>query len=337
MSFTTNKPVLCLGDTYIDVLIPFGELRTAAKNGEDTTPLSQPTHTLGGTIPNAARVFTSLGLQVFAATTIDNGRYGDYIITEFQKYGIRADYVFRQAEPMTLILAVIDESGERTLFHYCGPDARLPSIIDEIVEKVIPHLEDFGWLYFCGCSPGNTIAVAEAAKEKGVLVALDLNLRIHRFGMNQERKELILRMIESADVILGSGSKEFIPLTGLQDSDAAVKSLLEDNKVFVVRDGAEPVKIYRNDKIITVAPPQVNVINTIGAGDSFSAAFVSALENGCSLTEAAEWGNNMAGWLISTSDRSVLPDKKKLLELVRQNTSKNSGAGKMMLTGTETA
>lgn len=309
MKYTTGKNIVCFGDTNIDIHIPYGEMRAAiaALGRGERRPTPKTFYTAGGTITNAALVFSRLGLPTYAATPIGGDNFSDFIVDTFRSYGIKTDFVFRQREPMTQILAVIDETGERTMLHFEGPGAKLPTITTEAAQSLEPHIPQMGWLYFCACSPGDTIGLVEKAHASGVRVALDLNLRVQRFGMDRERRKLLARMIGASDVVFGSGSDEFLPLTGIADVAEAAKSLLAPGRVVVARDGANSVHVFCGDEHYTAVPPDVEVVNKVGAGDSFSATFIAALELGCTLPEALRWANYVATWMISRTDRSDFP------------------------------
>lgn len=309
MNLSTGKNIVCYGDTNIDVHIPFGEMRASAAALErgEFLRASEPFFTVGGSVANPAVVFARLGMPTYMATVIGGDAYGDFALDHFRRYGVRTDFVFRQKEASPLFLAVVDETGERFIARFFGPGAKAPYVSLDVAKTLEPHIPEMGWIYITGCSLGDFLGLVEKAEAAGVRVALDLNLRMPHIAMDAARRELIYRMIAASDVVFASVRDELIPLTGIADVALAARSLLAPGRVVVARDGGAPVEVFCGDERYTVAPPAVKVIDKVGAGDSFSATFITALEHGCPLPEAARWANYVAAWMISHADRNDFP------------------------------
>ena len=69
--------------------------------------------------------------------------------------------------------------------------------------------------------------------------------------------------------------------------------------IVVVTDGANGSYAFDGDSLVFVPPIKTDVVEMTGAGDSFSAGFLSALISGEDLEEALLWGNINASSVIS--------------------------------------
>ena len=59
-------------------------------------------------------------------------------------------------------------------------------------------------------------------------------------------------------------------------------------RYLVLTAGAEYSTIFSEEEVSTIPTPKVQVVDTVGAGDSFSGAFISSILTGKPLREA-EW------------------------------------------------
>ncbi len=74
----------------------------------------------------------------------------------------------------------------------------------------------------------------------------------------------------------------------------------------IVTCGAEGCLVFgREHELIAAPSPEIQAIDTVGAGDAFSAAFLAALLRGADLNEAA-WHANRRGALVA-SKRGAIP------------------------------
>ncbi|MFK5884154.1 MAG: ribokinase [Candidatus Izemoplasma sp.] len=84
------------------------------------------------------------------------------------------------------------------------------------------------------------------------------------------------------------------------------------SKLIVTR-GINGVDYHNGERIITIKPFEVDVVDTTGAGDSFTAAFCVGLENKLPLAQAILFGNRVASFTIQKlGAQSSMPFLKEL-------------------------
>ncbi len=121
---------------------------------------------------------------------------------------------------------------------------------------------------------------------KEALRFFDINIRQHYYS-----KELILDLLGKANVLkINDEELELLrPMMGLEGSDeACCQTLLKAHnlKYVILTAGDKFSSIYAPDECSTIETPKVSVADTVGAGDSFSGAFVYSILAGKTLKEA---------------------------------------------------
>ena len=87
----------------------------------------------------------------------------------------------------------------------------------------------------------------------------------------------------------------------------------------VVTNGEDGAYYLVDNKLYHVASPQVNAIDTIGAGDNFHAAFALALKKGLDLHQAVKLAVAVAS--LSCRDfggRNGIPQMEEAIRIARQ-------------------
>ena len=135
-----------------------------------------------------------------------------------------------------------------------------------------------------------TIAQLIAMAKPGALKVYDINLRQKYYS-----KELISENLKLADV-LKLNDDEFVIVCGMFNLDI---SKIEDScrwlmkefdlKTLILTAGAVDSSIFSSDGTTSILPtPKVNVIDSVGAGDSFTGAYIASVLNGSGIRQAHE-------------------------------------------------
>ena len=138
----------------------------------------------------------------------------------------------------------------------------------------------------------------------------DINLRQHFYS-----KELIEDNLRMANVfkINDEELEKLQPMFGLAgvETDDACRFFLKefDLRMLVLTGGDTFSSIYTPDEISTIPTPKVKVVDTVGAGDSFSGALVGALLNGASIREAHRVAVKTAAYVCTQSGAWTPPAK----------------------------
>ena len=131
------------------------------------------------------------------------------------------------------------------------------------------------------------------------LKVFDINLRQHYYD-----KELIDASLKMADILKINDDEikiveEMFNLGA--DDVAACRELIENYglKLVILTKGGDGSCIVTHDRVLERGVGKVEVVDTVGAGDAFTAAFTVAYLNGDSLERAQELATETASYVCS--------------------------------------
>ncbi len=145
----------------------------------------------------------------------------------------------------------------------------------------------------------STILSFLEAMPAGSLRIFDINLRLHYYT-----REVIHTSLEHTDLL--KLNDEEVPilaqLLGIEgDMEAICRQLLErySLQAVILTRGAAGCSIYHSKGSIFHPSASIEVVDTVGAGDSFTAGFVSALLAGRNYLEAVALATRVAAFVCS--------------------------------------
>jgi len=158
----------------------------------------------------------------------------------------------------------------------------------------------------------------DTAREKGVRISFDPNLRPALWKSREEMVETINHLAAKADIVLpGVGEGEI--LMGSRDPEKIADFYLNQpgshTTIVVVKVGAEGsfVKTADGKSFHSPAFRVEHVVDTVGAGDGFAVGTISALLEGQTLEEAVHRGAAIGALAVMVrGDNEGLPTRKQL-------------------------
>jgi 2-dehydro-3-deoxygluconokinase len=194
------------------------------------------------------------------------------------------------------------------------------------------------WLHLTGITPAvsasarvATARAAAIARETGLTISLDLNLR-RRLWSDATAAPVLRELAAHADVLFGSDD-ELAVLAGIPQRDAAehdpaglARACLDVGpRVVVAKLGGGGATIVARDEIDAIhrpAVPLVAVVDPVGAGDAFCAGFIAARLDGAELAESLEIANACgAAAAAALGDQTGLPSPEQVAAIRHAHTT----------------
>lgn len=275
----TNKlyDVVALGEVLIDF----------TQNGKSAQGNGLFEANPGGAPGNVLAMLNNLGKKTSFIGKVGNDQFGLMLKSTLEELGIGTENLMLDDEVhTTLALVHTFEDGDRDFSFYRNPGADMMLRADEVQEDLIKATRIFHFGTLSMTHEGVREATKKAldvAKNAGVMISFDPNLREPLWKSLDEAKEQVLYGLQYAD-ILKISDNEIQWLTGEEDYTEGVKKIREmkDIPLILVSMGKEGSRAYYKDMIVEVKPfLQENTIETTGAGDTFCANVLNyVLENG---------------------------------------------------------
>lgn len=279
--------IVVAGEALID-LVP---QESAGASGSGDAGLAALAPRLGGGPYNTAVALGRLGSPVAFCSRISADVFGDALVDGLRAAGVDVSYVQRGAEPTTLAVAAIGADGSAGYSFYVeGTADRLFAVPERLPDGV--RAVSFGTCSLVlepGASAYEELMRREAAR--GVFTALDPNVRAG--------------LIPDADAYRAR-FKSWLPsvsLLKLSEDDASWLGgtprewLASGPAAVVITRGGKGLTVFTRDGGEWSVPgEQVDVVDTIGAGDTVNAALLHGLSARDALSVEALSGLDADSW-----------------------------------------
>ena len=266
---------------------------------------------MGGAPANFAYHVSQFGLNSRVVSAIGNDKLGAEIERDFSEKGLEG-IIEKVAYPTGTVQVSLDDNGVPNYTikeNVAWDNIPFTTALKELAQHTCAV--SYGSLAQRNIVSRETIhAFLDAMPKGGAYKIFDINLR-----QNFYTKDIICESLERCNVLkindeeLVAVSRLFgYPGIDLQDK-CWILLAKYDLKMLILTCGVNGSYVFTPGHVSFVETPKVTVADTVGAGDSFTAAFVSAILRGLSVSEAHKLAVNVSAYVCTQNGAMpILPD-----------------------------
>ncbi|MHA7964297.1 sugar kinase [Paenibacillus sp. CAU 1782] len=266
----------------------------------------------GGAESNVAIGLARLGASIGWFGALGNDPFGKIILKALRGEGVDTSRVKLSDAAPTGMMFREHVAGKMAVHYFRKHSAAsrmTPEDLDEdyIRGAKILHVTGITTALSEDCRRTVRRAV-DIAKEAGVLVSFDPNLRLKLWSI-EEARQTLLPLAEDADYFL-PGWDELIQLYETEDY-SEIKERLSALKAVTIIKGKGDATVVLDGNSETEVPfyPADKVVDTVGAGDGFCAGFLAGLMKGMNPVEAVTLASVCGSLVVQMrGDWEALPE-----------------------------
>ncbi|WP_330328453.1 sugar kinase [Streptomyces sp. NBC_00536] len=302
------------------------------------------TRGFGGAESNVACGVAGAGHSARWVGRVGADGFGDYLVREMSARGVDTSHVTRDRHRPTGIY--FRTVGERATRAVAEPGQDLPpQDLAEVAyyregsaaSAMSPHtvdttvLDATRVLHLTGItaalSPGclDLLRALTAPRPGRPLISFDVNYRMNLWPDAATAGPVLLALARASDLVF-VGADEAEVLWGTGGGLEAVRRLLPEPKVLVVKQGADGATVFTrtvkdrtdgpdgSDLVVHEPAPAVAVVASVGAGDAFAAGFLSAGLRGLPVPERIRHGHLTAASVLTSPEDLAAPPPRQLAD-----------------------
>ncbi|HTU30524.1 MAG TPA: carbohydrate kinase family protein [Solirubrobacteraceae bacterium] len=266
-----SEPIVCVGDNCVDVT---QSGRRESPNGDRGAGAAPTAHLAGGNAFNVAVALARMGRRASYVGAVGDDPDAEVIVGAAREAGVDTSRVRRLAGATGRTVVDHDPDGERrfvTEDYGVAADYRID-------HETAAWLSAAGWLHFA-----RQVDLADwgsMLRERGALLSCDLG---HGGGVG---------MLESVAPVVDVAFMSASSAAGLTPEQMVHRALDAGASLVVVTLGARgSIAASADTRWQMDAVPVRRVIDTLGAGDAYIAAFIAARVDGKGIEEAMRAGS----------------------------------------------
>lgn len=278
--------VICSGNLNLDIIFRTNRMPKQYEKYEAKEAFVQ----LGGSAGNTACWLARLGSKVGFLGCVGNDFSGDDQIENLKSFGVNTWGISR-SDKITGIATVFSIKTKKRFVKHAG--ANSDKKLDERYLKKTRHV------HLTSNSKEYIRKVIGFCKKNNISISFDPG-----------SMKPTMKMINQVDIFYAN-QKELNSLTGCKKLETGMKKLKP--KILVVGLAGGGCVIKKGNEIIKIKPPGGEVVDLIGAGDSFMAGFIHAYLNDLSLEKCGRLGVICSSFCCQTiGPRNNIPSKEEI-------------------------
>ena len=272
------------------------------------------TLTLGSSSAIFASNLSSLGANVSFLGKIGNDIFGDLVKNSLSDKGVDISYLINESDLPTGVTVVLNYEQDRANVTCGGAmEALMLSDVSDEALKSAKHMHFASLFLQKGIKP-DVVGLFKRAKELGLTTSLDT-----QWDPEEKWEFDYKKLLPFVDLFMPNAI-ELILLTESKTVDEAIEKVKPYANNVVIKNGSTGSLLVKNDgtKNNLSGFSNTNVIDAIGAGDSFNAGFISKFIQGCSLEECQKFGN-LTGALNTTESggTAAFSSKEEIVRIIK--------------------
>ena len=263
---------------------------------------------LGGAPVNFAYFAKELGAEAYPVAALGSDELGDEAMEVVRPSGLKLDFIQRNSLPTSRVLVTTDEEGvpQYEIVENVAWDAMecTPEILD-----LASQADVICWGSLAQRSRKSResiLAMVDAARENCLRV-FDINLRQKFYS-----KEVIEESLKRADILKLNEDElpvvsEIFAVEGSEADQIAHIIKRFSLRSIIYTQGAVCSEVYDASGLVSrMDTPKVKVADTVGAGDSFTATYVTSILLGKTPAQAHELAVKVAAF-VCTQNGAINP------------------------------
>jgi fructokinase len=238
---------------------------------------------VGGANANVAIALARRGTHHTFLARLSTDSFGQQIKDKLQKNNVNTQHAITTNEPTTLAVVSIQPSGSASYSFYVNGTADWGWTPEELPNLKADAIQ-FGCLTMA-MEPGNLV-IEEWAKAQSneKTISHDINMR-PALGFDQQKEKERVERVNSFSHIIKASDEDLEWLDPSRTPDQTAKDW-STNKLVLITKGADGVDVFKNGQMLFNVPSRkVTVVDTVGAGDTFTANLLGQLQENNHLGE----------------------------------------------------
>ena len=252
----------------------------------------------GGSAGNTVIAVNQFGGSSFYSCLVAHDELGKFFLEDLKRNGVDTNLLYNECPPghSGRCLVMTTPDAQRTLNTFLGVSSLFsPAQLDEtaIQHSAFVYLEGYLVSGESGCRA--MLEAKRMARQHGVKVALTLSdpSMVNYFG--KPMREVVGDGVD----LLFCNEEEAMTFTGTRELRDAREKLKPVATHFVITLGANGALVFDGESFIEIEPYPVRALDTNGAGDMFSGAFLFGLTHGRSYAEAGKLASRASARVVS--------------------------------------